>query len=88
MEVSFSSSFRRAFKKTIKGDSELEVRFWQKVEIFTVDPFDASLKSHKLSGILRDLWSFSLGYHERILFYFTDTGNAVFTDIDRHDEIY
>ncbi len=88
MEVSFSSSFRRAFKKTIKVNSELEVRFWQKIEIFIVDPFDTSLKSHKLSGNLKDLWSFSLGYTERILFYFTDTGNAVFTDIDSHDEIY
>jgi mRNA-degrading endonuclease YafQ of YafQ-DinJ toxin-antitoxin module len=88
MEVSFSSSFRPALKKIVKGNSELEVRFWQKVEIFTVDPFDASLKTHKLSGKLKDLWSFSLGYDERILFYFTDDGNAVFTDIGSHDEVY
>lgn len=88
MEISFSSSFRRTFKKKIKGNAELEVRFWQKVEIFIIDPFDASLKSHKLSGKLKDLWSFSLGYDERVLFYFTDDGNAVFTDIGSHDEVY
>ena len=35
MEVSFSSSFRRAFKKRIKGKTELENRFWAKVELFT-----------------------------------------------------
>ncbi|MBW4670119.1 MAG: type II toxin-antitoxin system YafQ family toxin [Cyanomargarita calcarea GSE-NOS-MK-12-04C] len=88
MEISFSSSFRRTFKKIIKGNAELEVRFWQKVEIFTIDPFDASLKTHKLSGKLKDLWSFSLGYDERVLFYFTDDGNTVFTDIGSHDQVY
>ena len=88
MEISFSSSFRRTYKKRIKVNIELEVRFWEKVKIFTIDPFDASLKTHKLSGKLKDLWSFSLGYDERVLFYFTDDGNAVFTDIGSHDEVY
>lgn len=38
MEVRFSSSFKRAFKKRIKGNVELEDKFWQKLEQFTVDP--------------------------------------------------
>ncbi|MEG4801432.1 hypothetical protein QUB63_16225 [Microcoleus sp. ARI1-B5] len=60
MEVSFSSSFKRAFKKRIKGNADLEARFWQKLEQFTIDPFDPSLKTHKLSGKLNDLWSFTV----------------------------
>jgi hypothetical protein len=35
IKVSFSSSFRRAFKKGIKGNTELESRFWTKLEVFT-----------------------------------------------------
>ena len=88
MEVSFSSSFRRAFRKQIKGTPDLEARFWTKVEMFTNDPFEPSLKTHKLSGRLKNLWSFSLAYDERVLFYFTDNGNAVFVDIGNHDEVY
>ncbi len=88
MVISFSSSFRRAFKKRVKGDADLEARFWQKVEQFTFDPFDPSLKTHKLSGKLKDLWSFSIEYDERVLFYFTDNGKAVFVDIGNHDEVY
>jgi mRNA-degrading endonuclease YafQ of YafQ-DinJ toxin-antitoxin module len=88
MVISFSSSFKRAFKKRIKGNAALEARFWQKVEQFTIDPFDSSLKTHKLSGKLKDLWSFSLEYDERVLFYFTDDGKAVFVDIGNHDEVY
>lgn len=88
VEISFSSSFRRAFKKRIKGNSDLEARFWQQVEQFTIDPFDQSLKTHKLSGKLKELWSFSVEYDERVLFYFTEDGNAVFVNIGSHDEVY
>lgn len=88
VEISFSSSFRRAFKKRIKGNLDLEARFWQKVEQFIIDPFDQSLKTHKLSGKLKELWSFSVEYDERVLFYFTEDGNAVFVDIGSHDEVY
>lgn len=88
IKVSFSSSFKRAFKKRIKGKRELESKFWKKLELFTNNPFEPSLRTHKLSGKLKDLWSFSVEYDERVLFYFTDDGNAVFIDIGNHDEVY
>ncbi|MEY2831571.1 MAG: hypothetical protein RLZZ574_829 [Cyanobacteriota bacterium] len=88
IKISFSSSFLRVFKKRIKGNTKLESRFWTKVEIFTNNPFDPSLRTHKLSGKLKDLWSFSVEYDERVLFYFTDDGNAIFIDIGNHDEVY
>lgn len=88
MEVSFSSAFKRAFKKRIKGNTDLEGKFWQKLEQFTVDPYDPSLKTHKLSGKLKEYWSFSVDYDERVLFYFTEDEKAVFVDIGSHDEVY
>jgi hypothetical protein len=39
VEVSFSSAFKRAFKKRIKGNTDLEEKFWQKLEQFTIEPF-------------------------------------------------
>ncbi len=88
MEVSFSASFKRAFKKRIQGNTDLEAKFWQKLEQFTINPFDPSLKNHKLSGKLKNLWSFSVDYDERVLFYFTEDEKAVFVDIGSHDEVY
>ena len=58
MEVSFSSSFRRAFKKRIKGKLELESKFSAKVAIFINDPFEPSLRTHKLSGEAERLMEF------------------------------
>lgn len=57
MEVSFSSSFKRAFKKRIKGNADLEAKFWQKLEQFILEPFEPGLKTHKLSGRLKEFWS-------------------------------
>ena len=89
MEVSFSSSFKKAFKKRIK-ETEIENEFWLRLALFIRDPFDSSLKTHKLSGKLKGLWSFSLGYNLRIVFFFIEEKpkKAVLTDIGTHDEVY
>ena len=88
LEISFSEGFKRSFKKRIKGNKILEKKFKIKLEIFKENPFDKSLKTHKLSGKLQDLWSFSLEYDQRVLFYFTDEGKAVFVDIGNHEQVY
>jgi mRNA-degrading endonuclease YafQ of YafQ-DinJ toxin-antitoxin module len=53
MEITFSSSFKRAFKKKIKTRNEIEDLFWAAVSLFIQDPFHSSLKTHKLSGKLK-----------------------------------
>lgn len=88
MEIGFSPSFKRIFKKKIKGRKELEERYWANVGIFTNDPFSRVLKTHKLSGRLRELWSFSVEYNVRVIFFFEGKDKAVFVDIGSHDEVY
>ena len=89
MEVTFSESFKKVFKKRIKS-SEIEPEFWIRLELFIADPFNAKLKTHKLSGKLKDLWSFSIKHDLRVVFYFTKDKpkRAVFVDIGTHDEVY
>lgn len=86
MEVSFSSAFKKAFKKKTVP----EKLFWDSLEMFIADPFDPRLKTHKLSGKLKDLWSFSVNYDLRVVFYFTKDkpAKAVLVDIGTHDEVY
>jgi addiction module RelE/StbE family toxin len=87
-EVAFSSSFKRAFKRRIKGNAVLEARFWEKLEIFRNNPFDQRLRTHKLSGRLKDLWSFSIEYDLRIVFSFLEGDRALFIEIGTHEEVY
>jgi addiction module RelE/StbE family toxin len=63
MKVAFSSSFKRAYKKRIKGQKEKEEAFFKKMEIFIDEPYHQQLRTHKLSGQLKDLWSFSIDYN-------------------------
>jgi addiction module RelE/StbE family toxin len=87
-EVAFSSSFKRAFKRRIKGNAVLETRFWDRLETFQNNPFDQTLRTHKLSGRLKDLWSFSIEYDLRVVFSFIESDRALLVDIGTHEEVY
>jgi addiction module RelE/StbE family toxin len=89
MEVSFSDSFKKVFRKKVKS-TEIEREFWFRLELFINDPFNSKLKTHKLSGKLKGLWSFSIEYDLRVVFYFTNDKpkKAVFVDLGTHNEVY
>ena len=88
IEVAFSPSFKRSFKKSVAGDASLEAKFWKRVELFKNNPFDSKLRTHKLSGKLKDLWSFSVEYDLRVVFSFVGQSQAIFVDIGSHKEVY
>lgn len=87
-KIAFSSSFKKAFKIKIKGRKNLEDRFWKKVELFIKYPFDRKLRTHKLSGRLKELWSFTIEYDLRVIFYFAEREKVIFVDIGKHEEVY
>jgi len=89
MDISFSISFQKAFRKRIKGTGNEDL-FWVVLNLFINNPFDDKLRTHKLSGKLKSLWSFSIDYNLRIVFFFTKDkpAKAVLVDIGTHDEVY
>ena len=70
--------------------TELESEFWIRLELFINEPFAPQLKTHKLSGKLKDSWSFTVDYDLRVIFNFTDDKpkKAIFVDIGTHKEVY
>ena len=88
IETGFSSSFRKSFKTRIEQDEKLQLKFWRRLDKFCEDPFDPVLKTHKLSGELKELWSFSIDYDCRVIFEFIEDNKALFIDIGSHDEVY
>jgi addiction module RelE/StbE family toxin len=88
IEIGFSSSFKRAFKKRIRGNEKLETRFWERLEYFTQNPFHPTLRTHKLSGELEELWSFSVEYDCRVIFKFLEENRILLIDIGTHEEVY
>ena len=88
VQITFSSSFKRDFKKKIKGNQNIEVKYWEKINLFLKNPFDPQLRTHKLSGKLEELWSFTIDYDLRVVFYFLENDRVVFINIGKHDEVY
>ena len=83
-----TSGFRKAFKRKVRGNKNLEVRFRDRVAIFQKNPFDPRLKTHRLAGQLQGLWSFSIDYDIRVVFSFAERNKALFVDIGTHAEVY
>ena len=89
MEVAFSDSFKKSFKKKDKIYC-YRSQFWLRLELFVNNPYENKLKTHKLSGKLKGLYSFSIDNNLRVVFYFTKDNpvKAIFVDIGTHDEVY
>jgi len=87
-EIVPTSGFRKAFRRKVRGNKNLEVRFRDRVVIFQTNPFNPRLKTHRLSGQLEGLWSFSIDYDVRVVFSFTEPDRALFVDMGSHDEVY
>jgi mRNA-degrading endonuclease YafQ of YafQ-DinJ toxin-antitoxin module len=88
IEIVPTSAFRKAFKRKVRGNKALETRFRTRIAVFQENPFDPRLKTHRLSGQLQGLWSFSVDYDVRVVFSFIEPNRALFVDIGSHEEVY
>jgi len=84
----WGSSFKRAYKKSVKSNPEIEEKFWKLLGLFEKDPFHPALKTHKLSGKLKGQWAFVVEYDCRVVFEFMKKNEALLIDIGKHDEVY
>ncbi len=86
MLVHFKPSFLRALKKL---HPELKEESIEKIELFKDTKNHEQLKVHKLKGMFKKHYSFSVNYQYRILFQYLDKSKseAVLLTIGDH-EIY
>jgi mRNA interferase YafQ len=93
MKLVWDNSFRRAFKRLIRKNPQLENRIFTVLEILENDPLASTLKSHKLRGNLEGLWACWVEFDCRIIFTFAEDDDTkeqliVLIDIGSHDEVY
>ncbi|MEH1910472.1 MAG: type II toxin-antitoxin system mRNA interferase toxin, RelE/StbE family [Nostoc sp.] len=85
--------FKRAFRKFVKRNAELQQRIEDTLQEMEADVFAPALGTHKLSGKLDGLQSCSCGYDCRVVFSIeldaeTNSEAIVLLDIGTHDEVY
>jgi mRNA-degrading endonuclease YafQ of YafQ-DinJ toxin-antitoxin module len=90
VEIVWDDKFRRIYRKWCRQHPELRQQFTKKIILFEKDAFYPSLKTHSLSGVLRELWSFSITYNQRLVFAFLDESQTkvLLIDIGTHEEVY
>lgn len=81
MVIYYSPEFKRQFRKLSGHLQEIAV---EREAVFRRDPFSPTLKTHKLSGRLQGIWSFSLDYTNRVLFRFLDGQTVLFESVGDH----
>lgn len=84
MKIYYSSKFAKEYKQLsqkIKSQAE------KKEKIFRKNPFDPRLKTHKLTGKLKQYHAFSIDYQYRIIFERIDTETIWFHSVGTH-EVY
>ena len=88
VEIIWDKPFLRILKKWKKKHPDLIVNFQDTLAQFTENPFHPSLKTHNLSGKLKEYWAFSITYEYRLVFKFISENKALLIDIGTHDEVY
>jgi addiction module RelE/StbE family toxin len=84
MKIIYSTKFAKEYKKLPLKVKKLAEK---KEKIFREDPFEPSLKTHKLTGKLKEYYSFSMDYQYRIIFEFAKKDIVWFHSVGTH-EIY
>ena len=83
--VEFTTFSERKIKKLSTKQREQLFNVVKKLEI---NPFDKSLKTHKLSGKSTGYYSCSMNYSDRVIFIMVVNNVIAIIDIGSHDEVY
>lgn len=82
MNIFYTPSFVRQYKN-LPADLKEEVK--EKISAFQKNPKNPALKVHKLKGLLKGYWSFSVNYKFRIVFEYDDKKTAALLRVGDHD---
>ncbi len=82
MDIIYTAEFIRLFKKL---PPEAKKEAIKKEALFKINPFDAKLKTHKLSGKLKGCHAFSISFSHRIICEFGKKKIVYFHSIGSHD---
>lgn len=81
MQIFYSPEFSRRYKRL---SDDLRALAKEKEKIFKEDPFDPTLKTHKLHGEHSGCWAFWINYKYRIIFEFYKKDEVRFYAIGDH----
>jgi mRNA-degrading endonuclease RelE of RelBE toxin-antitoxin system len=81
VRIFYAPEFQRDYKKlpeVVKKQLKL------KGQLFEENPFHPLLRTHKLTGVLSGLWSFSVDFRHRVIFEFLSGREVLLLRVGNH----
>jgi addiction module RelE/StbE family toxin len=89
MKLTKTDFYSKREKIFLKKHSDLLVKYKKVLKKLTVNPFDSSLRTHKLKGDLNKFHACSINYEYRIVFVILIQDDEItLLDIGTHDDVY
>ena len=88
MDAKFSRLVQEEIIKIRQKDKKLATRIEKQIMLFEENSKHPSLRTHKLSGKLQEMWSISITMNIRMVYILLDKDNALFVKIGTHDQVY
>lgn len=88
MKAKFSPLVQNEIKKIQKKEKSLAIRIEKQIALFEENPKHPSLRVHKLSSTINNMWSISITMSIRMVYIQVDAKTALFIRIGTHDEVY
>ncbi len=85
MLVTTTKKFDKQFKKQ---SPKIQKEFANRIALFLSDVHSPTLNTHKLSGKMKDLWSFNVSGDIRVIFDNSFKDIIVLEAIGSHSELY
>ena len=82
-----SKRFQKKLKVFLLKHPDIELVLEEKLNILQKDPWDKQLKTHKLSGKLKDFLACNISYEYRLIFYIEES-KVLLLAIGTHDDVY
>jgi mRNA-degrading endonuclease YafQ of YafQ-DinJ toxin-antitoxin module len=87
MDFQVAPSLHKQLKKIKFQNQELSNKIEKQLHIFHQNHLHPSLRLHKLTGNLSNIWSISIDRSIRMLFILDEEG-ACFFDLGTYDQVY
>ncbi|MDZ7586894.1 MAG: type II toxin-antitoxin system mRNA interferase toxin, RelE/StbE family [Patescibacteria group bacterium] len=86
VKIEFTVSFNRRLKKLTP---QVKNKFTNLIVLFSENPFHPRLKTHKLTGQLKNRYAFSITPNLKVIFKFIDNHQtALLISVGSHDQVY
>jgi addiction module RelE/StbE family toxin len=83
MRILYSSKFIKQYRRL---PLKIKILFEEKEEIFRINQYDVTLKTHKLHGVFKGYYSFSVNYKYRVIFDYGENNDTInFHQVGTHD---